>query len=169
MVARQQGDQQAGRHGEHPGCRDHPPFRLGHVRRVHHGHGEGRGVGRGEAPREQQLAPAEQEAERRRDHDAGSDGRQQDGGEEAREAVALQAGGLVDLARHAGYVALEQPHGDRQIEQKMSHGHGDMGVEQREGATDLVEREHEHGGRRQAVEQQPGEWNVESTRWHQVG
>src|SRR3546814_6595700 len=91
------------------------------------------------------------------DADAAADQRHEDLGEEAREGVAVEVGGLVDLLRHAGDEAFENPHRQRYVEQAVRQRHREMGVEQPERRVELQERQREDRRRRHAVGQQPEE------------
>jgi hypothetical protein len=62
--------------------------------------------------------------------DAGLDQRHEDGEEEAREAVAVDVGGLVDLARDAAHEAFQNPHRQRHVEQQVRQRHRDVRVHQ---------------------------------------
>ena len=46
--------------------------------------------------------------------------------EEAREGIAVDIGGLVELLRHAGHEALENPHRERDVEEGVGERHGDV-------------------------------------------
>ena len=142
---------------QHPGRGQRGPV---HARGAHgagHGGHDGLGVDAGERARHQQLDPAEHEAEEGRHTDPGLDQRQEDGDEEAREAVAVDVGRLVDLARDAAHEALEDPHRQRHVEHQVRQRHGDVGVHQADGGVELEERQQKHRRRCHAVGQQPEE------------
>ena len=71
--------------------------------------------------------------------------------------MAIDIGGLVDLARDAGHKAFENPDRERDVEQTVRERDGDVGVEQSEGGIELEEWQGEHGGGRHAVGKQPEE------------
>jgi hypothetical protein len=75
----------------------------------------------------------------------------------ARERIAVDIGGLVDLLGHAAHEAFKDPDRQRHVEQAMGQRHGDVRVEQANRGVELEERQREHRRRRHPVGQQPEE------------
>jgi hypothetical protein len=81
----------------------------------------------------------------------------QDLHEEAREGVAVEECGLVDLARHAGDEAFEDPDRERDIEDAVRQRHGPGRIEQADRRIEVEERQRIDRGRRHAIRQEPEE------------
>jgi hypothetical protein len=71
--------------------------------------------------------------------------------------VAVDIGGLVDLARDARHEAFENPDCEGHVKEAVGERDGDVRVEQAEGGIELEEWQGEHGGGRHAVGEQPEE------------
>ena len=67
------------------------------------------------------------------------------------------SGGLVDLARHAGHEAFEDPDRERHVEQAVRQRHRPGRVEQADRRIEIEERQREDRRRRHAVGEQPEE------------
>ena len=143
VVAHEVDDESVGHDGERAGRRQQAKLIAGRACRSSHGRGDRLGGDRGQCLREQQLDPGKHKAEERRDPDAGSDRRQEYPDEEATEGIAVDIGGLVQLLRHPGHEALQNPHRQRNVEQAMGERHGDVGVEQVDRGIKLKERQGE--------------------------
>ena len=143
--------------GEHAGRGQQAPVHARSRHRARHDRRDRLGLHRGQRAREQQLDPGEHEAEEGGDADAARDQRHQDLDEEAREGIAVEEGGLVDLARHAGDEAFQDPHRQRHVEDAMRERDRPGRIEQTDRRIEVEERQRIDRGRRHAVRQQPEE------------
>jgi hypothetical protein len=81
----------------------------------------------------------------------------QDLDEEARERIAVEERGLVDLARHAGDKPFQDPHRERHVEDAVRQRHRPGRIEQIYRRVQIEERQRVDRRRRHPVRQQPEE------------
>ena len=157
IVAHEPDHQGAGHDGKHAGGGEQAPVEAGGADRARHGGGDGIRDRVRQRARQQKLDPRKHETEEGRDADAGTDQRQENGQEETGEPIAVEIGGLVYLARHAGHEAFQDPHRQRHVEQGVRQRHRDVRVDQAECGIELEEGQQKDRRRRHAVGQQPEE------------
>ncbi|VTR68894.1 hypothetical protein DESC_720272 [Desulfosarcina cetonica] len=155
MVAHKPDDQRARHNGQNAVGGQKPPIQAGGTDGTGHGGDDGFGRGNGQRTGEKQFDPAEHEAEKCRHPHAGADQRQKQGEEKAGKRIPVDEGRFVNLFGNAGHKPFQNPHRQRNVEQAVGQGHGDMGVDQPEGGVQLKIGQQENRWRGHAVGQQP--------------